>query len=301
MENLRPDKILTVEFIAKLAPQYVEILREFQGKGGWIRMPEKLEARIKNLNLSNYVLLYEDEKRIQVSLMLGLYGEEGFKEWRTEFEASGPETQQSFLDDLTVDAITDEGWDWLDEAFPDTPEKEEIQRQQFESLSEEEKQQAIRQAQFFWCYFFSHFYNFLSIMIHGQKLTSLVPQAMTGDDDALCKAIQIDRRLLLFHPYFMDRYLKAQNNGEQNLLDKIGYRMANPGTRGQIRFPGLYLVFAMLEGVSWLDDLTHEEILDICDESELDRWQNRIDDVNSLTKQLGRYRKFQKTGGLSMQ
>lgn len=297
---MRPDKALVSKLIGKWAPQYVEVLREFQGKGGWIRMPEKFEATIKNLSLSNYVLLYDDERRIQNSLMIGIFGEEGFKELAGELQAVEPHTQQTFLDDITASATTDEEWEWLDKLLPDSPEKEDAQRKLFNSLSEEEKQKVIRQARFFWSAFMANFYNFLSVMIHGQKLTSLVPKAIAGDDAALCKAIQIDRRLLSFHPYFVDRQLKAQHEAEEELLGKIGYRLTNPGARGKIRYPGLYMVFSMLEAMNWLNDFTHPEILDLRDAAGLDRYQNRIEDVGYVTKRLLEYRRMQKTGGLSM-
>lgn len=297
---MRPEKALATELIVKWVPQYVEILREFQGKGGWLRMPEKLEAAIKNLNLNNYVLLYEDEQRIQNSMMLGIFGEEGFGKLTGELQAVEPHAQQTFLDDITASATSDEGCEWLDEMFPDSPEKEEALRKSFNSLSEEEKQKAIRQAQFFWSAFIANFYNFLSVMIHGQKLTSLVPKAIAGNDVALCKAIQIDRRLVSFHPYFVDRQLKAQYEADAELLGKIGYRLTNPGARGKIRYPGLYMVFSMLEAMNWLNDFTHPEILDLCDAAGLDRYQNRIEDVGYVTKRLLEYRRMQKTGGLSM-
>ncbi|MGD9787477.1 MAG: hypothetical protein AB7U30_05925 [Sulfuricellaceae bacterium] len=297
---LRPAKNHVTAMVVHLAPEYVELLRYFQDNGGWIRLPEKLEALVKNLNLSNYVQLYEDERRIQVSLMFGLMGEEGYKKWSAELEAAGLEAQQSFLDDLTAEMATEESWEWLEDFFPGTPEEEEAQRQLFESLAEDEKQQAIRQAQFFWGFFFAQFYNVLSLMIHGRKLTSLVPRAMAGDDDALCKAIQIDPRLLSLHPYFHERRLKALNEGDGDLLARIGYRLANPGSRGKIRYPGLYMVFSMLEAANWLSDFSHAEILDLCDAAALDRYQNRIEDVNYVTKRLREYRRMQKTGGLSM-
>ena len=62
------------------------------------------------------------------------------------------------------------------------------------------------------------------------------------------------------------------------------------------------MVFAMLDAAGWLaDGFTHDELLDICDEAGLDRYQNRIEDVNSLTKRIGEYRRWQKVNSLSMQ
>lgn len=40
------------------------------------------------------------------------------------------------------------------------------------------------------------FYEQLSIMVHGEKLTALVARAKTGDDVGFLKAIQIDKRIL---------------------------------------------------------------------------------------------------------
>lgn len=131
-------------------------------------------------------------------------------------------------------------------------------------------------------------------------MTSLVPRAMRGDDDAFLKAIQIDRQLLKAHPYFIERYATAFQKGEVEFLNNVSYRLTNPHLRGKILYPGIYVVFAILEVMGWLDDLTHEEILDICDAAGLDRWQNRIEDVNYLTKRLAGYRRYQKTKGVSM-
>lgn len=166
---------------------------------------------------------------------------------------------------------------------------------ELEALSDEEKKTALKHAQYFWCYFFAHFHDTLSVLVHGERLTSLVPKAIAGDKGAFCKAIQIDRSLLSYHPYFVQRRMQATENGETEFLCDIAYRERNPTFRGKIRYPALYIVFALLETVNWLNDLKHEEILDICDQAGLDRYQSRIEDVVYLTKRLNDYRRYQKT------
>ena len=74
----------------------------------------------------------------------------------------------------------------------------------------------------------------------------------------------------------------------------------HPLVRGRIRYPGLYFLFHTLESIGWLHELTDEELLDVCDDAGLDRWQNRIEDVNYLTKRRLEYLRWQKTGGVSM-
>lgn len=41
------------------------------------------------------------------------------------------------------------------------------------------------------------FFNYFALMIHGRTLCRLVADAKTGDDDAFCKAVQIDRTVLV--------------------------------------------------------------------------------------------------------
>ena len=137
-------------------------------------------------------------------------------------------------------------------------------------------------------------------MTHGAKLTALVPQAMAGNEDAFLKAIQIDRYLLTHHPFFVQRKQEAQDRGEQEFLRKLAYRESNSNLAGKIRYPALFMLFGILESIQWLDELSHDEILDICDEVGLDRYQNRIEDRNYLAKRLINYRNWQKSGGLSM-
>ena len=133
-------------------------------------------------------------------------------------------------------------------------------------------------------------------MVHGQKLTTLVPLALQGDKKSFCKAIQIDRNLLTGHPYFRDTYARLQTGEDPNFLDDITSYIKRPPIQGRIRFPVLYILFAILDGFKRLEDFSASEILDICDDAKLDRYQNRIEDENYLIKRRLEYRKKQKTG-----
>ena len=180
------------------------------------------------------------------------------------------------------------------------PDEDIKSKEQFESLDEDTKRNLIERWQYLFLHILSSVHNYFSIMVTGESMTSLVPKAINGDSEAFFKAVKIDRNLLSLHPYFIERYQQAQTNGQKDFLKRLAPYQSTPQLIGRIRYPGLYIVFAMLETLKWLDDLTHSEILDICDAAGLDHWQNRIDDVNAVTKQLARYRRYQKTGGLSM-
>ena len=300
---LRPTKSQATQIVSEQAPQMLEVFREFQtSNGGWLKWPDKLLEIKKNLKVVNYVTLYEDKKRIDQSLYLALIGKEDFLKENERLKKLTPEESEQYVIDLTQGLI-EMDMSEFDKSLPDlnpTKEQEEANRALFQTLSETEKAKAIEQAQFLYQFVFSSIHNYFSIMVCGEALTSLVPKAIQGDDEALCKAVKIDRNLITSHPYFIDRFQRAQTNGERKFLENLARPQTTPGLIGKISYPGLYIVFAMLESIGWLDGLKHKEILDICDRAGLDRYQNRIEDVGYLTKRLAEYRRYQKTGGLSM-
>jgi len=300
---IKPKKEDAIQLVIQTAPKYLEFFREFQAfDKGWLRWPDRLVDLRKKLNIENYVILYEDERRIGNAFLLFLYGEEGLKEWNESLKELPLEDQQEYVNEYTLELISLDDSE-IEALLPDIPQTEAEQAKvdaDFLALPEQERLEHSKRLAFFLLFFFSSLHNYFSVMTSGEKMTSLVPRAMRGDDDAFLKAIQIDRQLLKAHPYFIERYATAFQKGEVEFLNNVSYRLTNPHLRGKILYPGIYVVFAILEVMGWLDDLTHEEILDICDAAGLDRWQNRIEDVNYLTKRLAGYRRYQKTKGVSM-
>lgn len=291
---VRIEKPLARRLATILAPECGETLAAFREKrDGWVRFPSELEQARKNTGLGDaYVLTYEDELRIHSCLLRWAFPEntaEAIKELEVEFCGASSDEK---LDALNQ--ILDVDFEDFDALFNLSEDEKEKLRQSFKALPEEEKIVETHRAQNLLAFAFAYFYNTLSLMVHGQKLTSLVPLALQGDKEAFCKAIQIDRNILTGHPYFRDTYAKLQTGADIDFLDAIRYRIGNPTTRGKIRFPALYMVFATLDSFNWLDDFTASEILDICDEARLDRFQNRIEDENYLIKRRIEYRQFQK-------
>ncbi len=300
---LRPTKSQAIKLVTEQAPHLLEVFRDFQASnGGWLRWPDKFLQIKKNLKLDDYVTLYEDEKRIGMSLYLFMFGKEAVLEENEKTKNFNDQEKEEYVVNLTQE-LMDDGVEAFESMLPNLdPTTEELEEAKgvFEKLSENERVEAIKKQCYLFLYLFSSLHNYFSIMVCGEALTSLVPKAIAGDDDAFCKAAKIDRNLIFAHPYFIDRYQKAQIDGDKDFLRRLSVNQSTPGLVGKISYPGLYVVFAMLEALRWLDDLEHSEILDICDAAGLDRWQNRIEDKNYLTKRLIGYRRYQKTSGLSM-
>jgi hypothetical protein len=295
---LRPDKESSLKVVQRLSPICVELLRDLQKGGGRVSFIPEV-AQIQNL-LGSYVLIYDDERKVARAMLLAYFGEEGYKTFTQEIEALPEEEQQEFLDYFASDEFQNEIAEAVDSIeIPQSPAEWKAARDELAKLPENERKAIEKRGAYFWCFYFSSFFDHLSLMVHGTKMTSLVPRAIAGDDDAFLKAVQIDRMLLLHHPYFRDRKARAQSEGEAEFLSKLFYRESNPTLRSKIRFPGLYMLFGILESLRWLDELKHDEILDLCESAGLDLYQNRIEEVNFVTKRLGEYRLWKKVN-LSM-
>lgn len=294
--SLTISKNLALRFAKQYTPLYAELYQEFKADGGRVKFPSRF-GKIRSA-VAKYVELYDNELKPGVSIFIGLLGEKGFHDFNALAASWSEQDTEEFLENFG----NEESFDALLDSF-DIPQSEAEwteQEKALESIPETEQAKAAKIGAFFFSGIFAHFFNTFSLMTHGATLVSLVLQAMQGDDEAFGKAVQVDRNLLTHHPFFVSRKQLAQDEGDTSFLRMLAYRESNPNLKGKIQYPALFMLFGMLEQVGWLDKLRHEEILDLCDEIGLDRFQNRIEDVNYLTKRLADYRRFQKTGGVSM-
>lgn len=293
---IRPSKTAALSFAKKWTPVYADLFMELKRDGGRVVLSNRFSVIRKNV--AAYVTLYDDERKMGCVMVKALMGEAGLKEFALEAAQWSEQelsefTQYSFSEELEKDLVG-----LLD--FPETDAEWKEREKAFHALPESEKAEATTRDICLFAGIFCQVFNTLALMTHGAKLTTLVPQAIAGSEDAFLKAVQVDRYLLTHHPYFAQRKQEAQDRGEEGFLRKLAFRESNPNLAGKIQYPALFMLFGILESIQWLDDLSHDEILDICDEIGLDRYQNRIEDTNYLTKRLINYRNWQKSGGVSM-
>lgn len=268
------------------------LLRQIESEQGWLRFPAYLSNVITNLKLENYPLLYASESAIAAMLLRGWMNDEEIKQFNAEIEAATPKERGNLVTEWGRNA--GEAIEQFE--IPKTPEQQAKALRIFESLSPEEQKESIRVAQHFFCFFFTSFYQSLSVMVHGEKLTSLVAQAKTGNDDAFVKAVQIDKRILTADPYFRSRFDRAQNEPGTDFFDALSYRLRTAPYRGKIRHKTLWYAFSILDQTQLLDTLSHRELLEMCDEAGVGGYDNRIQSVKHLSSRLAEFRQFQKRG-----
>jgi hypothetical protein len=124
-------------------------------------------------------------------------GEEEFAKLNEELGSASESDQEAWLN--KVSSMGEDGFTLPMDGFclPETAEEWTKAEQSFQDLPSLEKEQVLKQSIYFWSFFFSSFFNTLSLMVHGTKVSVLVARALTGDEDALLKAIQDDQMLLL--------------------------------------------------------------------------------------------------------
>lgn len=282
-------------FLKHIVPEWEWLLRHIESGDGRLRFPPMVARAIVNLKIESYPLLYENEAAIGLIMLRAFMSEEEMIELNTQLtEQSLAERSRTLLELLVgvedVEAMFE---------LPKTPVEERCAQAQFDAMSEEDQAQAIKIAQYLWVGFLAGFFQNVSIMVHGEKLTALVSRAKGGDDDALCKAVQIDKRILTRIPYFQQRLERATIEGDRDFLDGLAYRLQCPPYRGKIRHKSLWMAFSFLSMAGLLDILTHTEILDLCNDVGVGGYKNRIEDVKNLSKRLAEFRRFQQRGIVS--
>lgn len=280
------------QFIRALAPDWAWLLQHIESEDGYVRFPPLFSRLITNLKIENYPELYENELFIAAMMLRAFLEPDEIKVLEAKLLSLSLEERSRFVaekfGELSAfgDAIE----------IPKTPGEQKRQEAVFKALPEEEQKEITQFWQYFMMAFLASFHQSLSIMVHGEKLTSLVAQAQSGNDKAFAKAVQIDKRILFSVPYFKQRFADANIEGDRKFTEEVGAHLQRPPYKGKIRHKSLYLAFAFLDMAGLLGTMKHKEILDLCNEAGLDGHANRIDDVKNLSKRLAEFRAFQQRG-----
>lgn len=150
--KLRPEKESSLTIAQQLSPQCVELLRDLQKDGGRISFSPEI-ARIQNF-VGQYVLIYDDERKIARALILAFLGEDGLKDFNQEIEALSKEGQQDFLDSFANSELANVISDAMDSIkLPQSPAEWKAARDEAAKWPEDERKAIEKQSAFFW--FFS--------------------------------------------------------------------------------------------------------------------------------------------------
>ncbi|MCP5345364.1 MAG: hypothetical protein R3F41_04900 [Gammaproteobacteria bacterium] len=129
----------------------------------------------------------------------------------------------------------------------------------------------------------------MSLVTFGRHICDLVADAENGDDEAFCKAVQIDKTILFGIPYFHKRLIRAQLGSEPEFLHKLALALESPSLGRRISYPQLMFVFAILDDEGLLD-MPLDELLTFCEELGVYGREYGVEDTESLRKRRKYYR-----------
>lgn len=280
------DYHLLTKYIKFLAPPFYSLFNEFKNDSdGWLIWPPRLLAAKQSLKFDDYVNLYNDENSIN-GYFINLLNE-------VNSFSRNEQLGDQYFHALTQAMISKYEGDFIN-GFCEDLDLAEIQAQAtLEVLGIQNQIEDSKNESAFFAFIIAHIFNLFSVMVNGQKLTYLVPKAVTGDDDCFIRAIKIDRNLLVAHPYFKNRFEIAQCTGEIRFIKKISNTIASPHLKGKIKNSGLYFIFSLLDIFKILDKFTHSEILELYQNVSLHSPNHEIYDTSTISKHLKTYRKLQ--------
>ena len=289
LSPIRLDIELAEKLLSKKLEMYLDLFENAERTGGWVRFPPSILEYLQQLGVTHWAELFSKEgmRRYQEanrdktqaanSAFNEVLGESPSSEVANEF-------LNAFCEELIEAALDETGEKQIPglEFLNSDPRSISVQ-----SLSEEDrdKQRDV------WLTFFVHFYNDMALAIHGESIFALVNRATEqNDDDALVKAIQIDRSLI---PYFQSQLWQRSMSGDTDFWDSFAYRANNPPSRGRNEHPLLWVLLKDLMTVRCLNrSLTAKRILDIYSAVVKDHPRFSLDDEAIVQRQRRRFLKM---------
>lgn len=293
MEPLIDPKSLA-SLLGGMLPDWEEMLEHLEQSGGRLKFLPAFGNTISNLKLERYPLMYENPAAVRVLAVQAVIPPEDLAAFEQEV-SNASEADRGRLVVEVVDSLRA----WGDSIEPtDSPAAMAKVIAEFEAMDAPSQKASIEFLQKLMPVVLTQFYEYLSIAVHGEKLTSLVAQAKAGNDKAFGKAIQIDGRVLTVIPYFQDRYARARLEDEETFLEMVARKTSSPPYKGKIEQKALWMMFAFLDAAKLLGSIKHAELLDLYNQCQPNP-DKHIFDVKILSKRLAEYRRFQRRGNLS--
>jgi len=256
-----------------------------EANGGWLPLRDLFFDIAKNPAIRKWPELYLDQRKIKTFTFYGLVGGDFFK---------GASDPAKLMEEFKRDFV-----DSMEESDFVTPTDDEIERckSEFSSYDEDTQTELAKHAALLSLGSIALVLNYLALMVHGRTMCQLVADAMGCDDDAYRRAVQIDRTVL-YLPYFQDRMIRAQFGSEGPFLEAVGNSLKRPILSSRIRHRTLWMTFAMLEDEGLLAGLSHDRLLDICEQIGVYGKAHGVEDVGHLRKRLRDYRRYQRTSNI---
>lgn len=283
------------EIFKRWLPLWFSLLDELADQGGQMQLHPELGHYLKANDHDTYPLIYERWPQVTESVQATLERGLDLVLPGTDISLATPESRGNFLIQLL------EGLDEIEPLIgPHITAEERAAAETVSSEIDSEDLEILQPAlDKFPSLIMAMVHEYLSIPVHGVRLSTLVQWAKAGDDKAFGNAIQIDGRILVAIPYFADRYAQARLEGDARFLRMVAQKTSAPPYKGLIKQKPIWLVIGLLDTFGLLSSMSGEEALDFCNDVGANDGDEPIEDVKNILKRIATYKRYQKKTPMS--
>jgi len=268
-----------------ILPEFKELLSKIEQGGGYLDFSNKFFDAITEDGHCHWSQLYTDKAHLKSLFYMAISDPQKIKNPEQIQESFTPEYIQSLHESVEADALNpNTAKQVLLEANPAM-----YGDKYWGSLlnsSEEIDRNALNVILYFIVTQLSYY---ISVLSFGRSICDLVADAMKGDDEAFCNAVQIDKTVLFGIPYFQQRIARAQLGREPEFLHKVALSIEKPPLRRKLKYPLLMFVFAILDDDGLLE-MPLAELMAVCEELGVYGSEFGVEDVDSLRLRRKYYR-----------
>lgn len=276
---------LIERILEKFIPEAKAIVAEMRTDQEGDGFRPKFRQALINLKIQNWATLYEDPiNEVKVKYLIFMTPQE-INDLVAQLKAMTVGEQQEFLNEAIESAANGED----DDIEPMT-------QAEFDALPEEQRNKLIAQVQQMLAFLLPMVFNYFAHIVHGKSMYQLVAEAKAGEWDSFLKAIQIDKSVLTTIPYFIDlNHRVADDIDLSNLQRQINTYRHKPIFVSRIRYPTLWLVFALLDEMNIFEEFERdmEYFANLCQKLRVYGPPPEMDvvDVESFESRLKDYKK----------
>lgn len=241
------------QFISSLIGDYDWYLKHLRKTSN--HLPLKISKFVNELGIQNYSSMYVDKNNLTTLFIDGLELSPEFKNTFYKINQIPEENAPSFMDEYLYNLSELD----FDEVFTDEQEESE------EGLSEE--QLRALKSLIKWCLLWMH--DLTSLMVHGERIFTLVQKAISGNRSAMFKVLQIDPSSFQHIPEFQAIHGKAVVSRDKRFLNSMNHHLNNRVGKSKLSHRMIYVVIFLLDTLQMLNNMTNNDILELCDSSGL--------------------------------
>lgn len=280
----------TILLIKILLPEFRDILDDIVKGHGYFNLPPRITSILTADNLPSWASFYDDPLKVKSLAAHAMLGPDKVKNVSSYLETCSEQEKQGIRESYKKTAVDDQFDVFFSDDLKDITDDDFRKAMLNTSTMDEGTRTKILKRIYLLCYaFITQIHYYLAVMTFGKSICDLVKEAIAGDDDSFCKAVQIDRTVLFGIPYFQKRLIRAQLGSEPDFLNKLANAVKGRSLGQKLNYKELMFVFAILDDEGFLD-MPLEQLMEVCQELGVYGREYGIEDVESLRKRRKYYR-----------